>query len=450
MELRPYQLSAINKYRDNNAVFVAPTGAGKTILAAALVERLTGNVLVLTHREEILYQGEKYFGKCNIIKAGRDENKGSRITLAQVQTLARRDKLPNIAYVISDECQHSVSEGWSKILKTYPESKNIGLTATPWRLDGKGLGKHFDEIIEVATIAELIEQGYLVRPEYYGAAIDPDLRGVKKTGGDYNQKDLAVRVREKNIISGVVKSIQKYLAMGKHIIVYAVDRAHANDIYREIGGEYLDGKTHHVDRKEIITRFNTGFSPLIINVNVLTEGFDGPICDCIVLARPTCSTGLYYQMVGRSLRPYPGKQAALIIDHGGNVQRHGFVEEKREYTLADGLIVGAKKAADSPHTCRACLAVFYGKKCPLCGITRQLTIYEIREQEKELELIRIRSTGDEVRKADYLGFLNWARFTGRKPGAAYGRYKTKYGTPPKREWQEGLIRFCGKECLWIC
>lgn len=331
----------------------------------------------------------------------------------------------------------------------YPEAKHIGLTATPYRLDGKGLGRHFDKIIEVASIPELIDQNYLVRPEYYGARIEPELTGIKKTGGDYNQKELGERVRKKLIVAGVVESIKKYLTMGKHIIVYAVDRNHANDIYKEIDDSmYLDGETHHIDRKDILNRFNIGFSPIIINVNVLTEGFDSPICNCIVLARPTCSTGLYMQMIGRGMRPYPGKEKLLVIDHGGNIQRHGFVEGKREFTLEDGLIVGAKKPEKRLHTCQNCLAVFYGMKCPACNTVRQLTSYEIWEQEKELKLVRINNTGDEVRKKDYLEFLNWARFTGRSPGAAYGRYKTKYGTAPKKEWQEKLIKWNSGTPVW--
>jgi superfamily II DNA or RNA helicase len=364
--------------------------------------------------------------------------------------MIRREAVKDINYVIVDECHHSVSESFKKIITWHPEAKCIGMTATPYRLDGKGLGKIFDEIINVATISELIEAGYLVKPEYYGAAIEPNLAGIKKIGGDYNQKELGDRVRKKNIIMGVSESIKKYLALGKHIVVYAVDREHANDIYNEIGADsmYLDGKTHHVDRKDILTRFNIGLSNVIINVNVLTEGWDSPICDCIVLARPTCSTGLYMQMTGRGLRPYKNKDKLLVIDHGGNVQRHGFVEEPKEFTLEDGLIVGAKKPEKSLHTCTDCLAIFYGMSCPLCGKARQFTKYEIIEQQKEIELIKNLSANDEVKKKDYLSFLNWAMFTGRPPGAAYGRYKTKYGVSPKSEWQKGLVRFEGGRCVW--
>ena len=450
MILRPYQLTAIDQYKDNNAVFVSPTGSGKTVMLAGLIERLNGRILFLTHRWEILKQGEKYFGECNIIKSGEDVDKGSRITLAQVQTMIRREAVKDVSYVIIDECHHSVSESFKKIITWHPEAKRIGLTATPYRLDGKGLGRIFDEIVIVATVPELISAGCLVQPEYWGAKIEPDLRGIKKTAGDYNQKELGDRVREIKVISGVSESIKKYLSMGKHIIVYAVDCAHADLICKEIGFEaiYLDGKTDGGDRKDILARFNTGFSNLIINVNVLTEGFDSPICDCIILARPTCSTGLYMQMVGRGLRPFYGKERCFVIDHGGNVQKHGFIEDKRDYSLSDGLIVGAKKAADSLHTCRECLAVFYGKQCPLCKAVRAITRTEIVEQKKEIELLKISRATVDDKKTDYLKFVSWAKFTGRKPGAAYGRYMAKYKAKPEREWQTGLIRFQGKECVW--
>jgi superfamily II DNA or RNA helicase len=426
-------------------LIVAPTGSGKTVIVSEIIKQLPGKILFLTHRQEILFQARSYFGECNIIKAGHDENIGSRITVAQVQTLVRRD-LPDVEVIISDEAHHAPSDGWSSILEKH-HGKQIGLTATPIRLDGKGLKKCFDSIIEVAGVQELIEKGFLVKPEYWGARILPNLKGIKKTGGDFNTGELSTVCRARNIISGVVDSINKY--KDRHIVVYAVGVGHAEDICREIPEAlYLDGKTETEDRNQILLRFKNGFSNVLINVQVLTEGWDAPIADCIILARPTCSTGLYMQMVGRGLRPYEGKTNCLIIDHGGNVQKHGFAEDKREYTLDDGLITRKKKAAETLHTCQKCLAIFDGNICPLCGIERKKEKIEIVEHRKELEKIERLSMNMDDKKKEYLKYLNWARFTKRPPGAAYGRFKSMFGIAPESSWGKDQIVWINGRPAW--
>jgi superfamily II DNA or RNA helicase len=450
MNLRPYQTLALDEYfwvNSQRVLFVSPTGSGKTVLIAALIEKCRGAVLFLTHRQEILFQARSYFGQCNVIKAGHDYECGSRITVAQVQTLARRTP-PPADMVISDECHHIRGEQWNALLEKYPNAIHLGLTATPWRLDGKGLGSIYSTVIDVATIDDLIRDGWLVPPVYYGAKILPNTKKVKKVGGDYNLGELSAVCRERTIVAGVIESINKY--KGRNIVVYAVDCEHAAAICKEYPtAMYLDGTTDPDERNSILETFKREIGSCIVNVNVLTEGWDSPVADCILLARPTCSTGLYMQMIGRGLRPYPGKKDCLIIDHGGNVHRHGFAEDKREYSLEDGLFARKKKAAESLHTCPYCLAIFLGMECPACGKTRPTTRTEVVEQEQELVKLERSKMPQEDRKKEYLKLLNWAKYTRRSPGAAYGRFKAAFGCAPDPKWDEGVSKWGKGGKVWI-
>jgi len=450
MILRDYQQQAIDRYmaeRPARALIVAPTGSGKTVIVAEIVRQLPGNVLFLTHRQEIIQQALGYFGDCNVIKAGADRQIGARITVAQVQTLARRT-LPPADMVVSDEAHHIRGEQWHAILGAYPAARHIGLTATPWRLDGKGMGSIYDTVIEVAQIDALIRDGYLVQPEYWGARIEPDLRRVSKSAGDYNQLELGIACNRREIIGGIAESAAKH--PDRHIVVYAVDCAHAAAIAAAIpGAAYLDGRTDDDDRTRMLQAFASAPAGALVNVGVLTEGWDSPRADCMILARPTCSAGLYLQMVGRSLRPAPGKTNALILDHGGNVQRHGFAEDRRAWSLPDGLVTRKSKASESLHTCRYCLAVFAGMTCPACRKERAATRAEITEQRKELEKLE-RSRMDQTElEAEYRKMLWWARKTGRPPGAAYGRFKNLFQRAPDPQWQKGMIKWKNRKPVWI-
>jgi superfamily II DNA or RNA helicase len=154
-------------------------------------------------------------------------------------------------------------------------------------------------------------------------------------------------------------------------------------------------------------------------------------------------------MVGRGLRPFNNKKEAIIVDHGGNVKRHGFAEDKHEYTLEDGLIVSGKKDKDSLHTCKNCLAVFLGDCCPACNKMREKTTIEIHEEKKELvELKRVQMTSDE-RKKEYDKIVSWAKWKGYSPKVVFGRYVGTFHTSPDREWSKGVIGWKSGGPIWL-
>jgi superfamily II DNA or RNA helicase len=382
-ELFPYQQDVVAEFERKVAeglrriIIVAPTGAGKTIVAAEIIRRVTAQhrkILFLAHRDELLVQPRdklrNFFNiVAGIIKAGRDKDLRplSPVQIAGVQTLywrcVRTDRmeLPEADIVFVDEAHHVRAMTYQKIIEAYPNAIIVGLTVTPCRGDGRGLGNVFEAMIECPQIPELIKLERLVPMKIF-APPPPDLRGVRvMSTGDYNVDELSDKMDP--LVGDFVEHWLRH-AQRRRTVVFAVDVKHSVHIVGEliksgVRAEHLDGTTPQAEREAILGRLASGETEVVSNCMILTEGFDLPDIGCIALVRPTKSLGLFRQMIGRGLRAAPNtnKKDVIILDHGGGVHRHGRPDDVIEWALETD-----KRAANKTHEAR----VAKGGSDPFC------------------------------------------------------------------------------------
>ena len=291
--------------------------------------------------------------------------------------------LPAADLLIIDEAHHCPANTYRQIIKSYPNAVLIGLTATPCRGDGRGLGGIFDVIVECPQVPELIQQGFLVRTHVY-APVDPDLKGVETRVGDYVASQLAERMDLDDLVGDIVSHWHKY-GQRRKTVCFTVDVKHSIHVLDEFNksgviAEHVDGRTPKAERDAVLARLASGETELVTNCMVLTEGWDLPDVSCAILARPTKKMGLYRQMVGRVLRPAPGKFNAIVLDHSGAVFRHGFVEDRVEWTLdpekrpTNPVHVGRLTSRNGSRLleCSQCAAMrVAGEACQNCGFFPQ-------------------------------------------------------------------------------
>src|SRR5262249_1833958 len=370
--LRPYQTDVVAQIEqaiaagEKRLLIVAPTGSGKTVVASAIINRFTGRyrpVVVLAHRKEIIDQTSKKLHGSKIthgiVKAGYSPRPMERVQVASVQTLwvrAMRSEamtLPPADLLVVDECHHATARTWRKLIEAYPDAILIGLTATPCRGDGCGLGGIFTTMIECPEIADLIEGAWLVRSRVY-APVQPNLRGVHVRHGDYVEAELAARMDDAKLIGDIVTHWHRFGERRK-TVAFAVNVAHSLHLCNEfvranVRAEHLDGGTPDDERDATLARLASGETELVCNCMVLTEGWDMPGVGCAILARPTKKMGLYRQMIGRVLRPAEGKTDAIILDHSGAVFQHGLPEDRVAWTLdPERKATSPHRTADKPH-----------------------------------------------------------------------------------------------------
>lgn len=437
MRLRPYQEEALWGVRraiaggSRRVVLVAPTGAGKTVMAAEMirsaVERGT-HVLFLAHRDELITQASgKLVGvkvDHGIIKAGADVRRPwCKVQVASIQTLAARHlrpgktaPLPPAGLVIIDEAHRTMGDTYKSLVARYGQAAIVGLTATPCRLDGQGLGDIYQELVIAARVEDLVAEGSLVNPTVYapaGGAVQ--VAGVKKTAGDYNQGQLAEAMARESLVGDIVGHWLK-LGRNERTVVFATGIEHALMIraaFRAAGvsAEVVSGKTPKIERERTLRDLRTGALRVVVNCAVLIEGWDLPACSVAVLARPTKSVTVYLQSVGRILRPAPeeGKDRALILDHAGCVHEHGLPTSPREWTLE-----GSREKAPAVRQCPECFAVVAGgaRECSECGFVwpeREATEREIIETDATQDLVQITSGQAIVRGPELRPYDGWLR-----------------------------------------
>jgi DNA repair protein RadD len=399
IDLRPYQALVIAEFQrcvergDRSILLVAPTGSGKTVIGAAIINcaiALGHRVLVIAHRREIITQTrDKLVANGvnpGIVLAGFETELRpyANVQVAGIQTLharairSNRMPMPAATYLIIDEAHHARASSYQKVLDAYPDAVVIGLTATPVRGDGRGLGNIFETMVEAPQIAELIKQGHLVPTKVY-APVDRDVaKGVQTQTGDYVVSALSARMNTDQLVGDVVADWLRH-GERRRTVAFAVDVAHSVHIRNaflefDVRAEHLDGSTPKTERDAILARLASGETEVVSNCAVLTEGWDMPAVGCLILARPTRQLGLYRQMVGRVLRPAEGKIDAIILDHSGAVYRHGLPEDHIEWTLdidrrAENPTQARRERGEEPklRECPSCKTVMAAPPCHACG-----------------------------------------------------------------------------------
>lgn len=463
--LRPYQAQVVDDVRDafrrhRRVVAQLPTGAGKTTIAAAITERVLekgGTAWFVAHRRELVNQAaERMRGQgleVGIVMAGHEPVHEHQVQVISIDTYnARRrndDPLPpHPRLLVVDEAHHAPSPKWDVLWEV--DAFTVGLSATPYRADGTGLGERFGGLVVGPKPGDLEALGHLVGAEVYCGPV-PNLGGVKTRAGDWQRNELADAVD--GLVADVARTYKR-LAPGKRAICFAVNRAHSEHLVTRFEAEgfraaHLDFTTKEKDRKDILDGFRDGRVQILCNVEIVTEGFDVPDCEVVILARPTKSEGLYVQMVGRGLRPSPGKTRALVLDHGYNVLRHGDPLEHRPASM-EGRQIQQRTAAEEEREakvrlCETCLFLNpAGATECRCGASlappppevneevelRKLELKRLKDDERRK---RLKATRVDARRSEFKQLTEFAKRTGKNAWWPSYVYMDKYGKMPHED-----------------
>lgn len=435
MNLRPYQNEIVVQLRQAYAegykapCIVAPCGAGKSVIVADVAKRTTikGNrVLFLVHRQELCQQIDETFRWWGV------DMRLCRVGM--VQTLTRRlPKLKEPTLIITDENHHSLANSYKRIYEYFPNARRVGVTATPIRLNGSGLGDVNDKLIVGTTTKWLIENKFLAPFDYYSPSVT-DLTGLRSSRGEYVAKEIEERMNKQSIHGDVIRYYNE-LSAGKQAICYCASIAHSKAVAAQfcdagIWAEHIDGDTPKRERKHVIDDFRAGRVMVLCNVDLISEGFDVPDCNTAILLRPTKSLTLYIQQSMRCMR-YKENKRAVIIDHVGNYARFGLPDMEREWSL-DTTPKKKRGKEENNIKVRQCPECFYtheyGALCPACGY-----VYPVKERTldeiKEAKLERIQgivldyTTPDDCTSMAEL--QAYAKKRGYKPGWAWYQAKTR-------------------------
>ena len=398
MLLRPRQKTFVSKtlealYTHGNTLAVAPTGAGKTIMLSAVIGRMfehgdTSRACVVAHRDELTDQNIDKFKQVNpslstsIFNAGRKSWNG-QVSFAMVQTLSRKNNLhslPSLDVLVIDEAHHARADSYMRVIRharrVNPKVKLLGMTATPNRGDKKGLRPVFSNVSDQISVTELVVTGHLVPPRttVINVGVQDELRGVRKTAFDYDMGAVADIMNKQSVNDEVIRH-WKEKAYDRQTVVFCSTVNHADDVvtcFRAAGikADMIWGDMKNDDRKATLNSYGMGKIQVIVNVAVLTEGWDHPPTSCIVLLRPSSHKSTMIQMIGRGLRTvdpneYPGvvKKDCLVLDFGTSTLTHGSLEQEIEFDDQIG-------EGQAPYkSCPECDANVPAAtlECPLCG-----------------------------------------------------------------------------------
>lgn len=342
MELRPYQQEAkdaVFEQWDNGirkTLLVLPTGCGKTIVFAKITEdcvRKGERVLILAHRGELLDQAadklKKTTGLNSAVEKAESSCLGSwfRVVVGSVQTLMREKRLGQFPEdyfntIIIDEAHHCISDSYQKVLKHFPDAHVLGVTATPDRGDMRNLGQYFESLAYEYTLPKAIKEGYLTPIKALTIPLKIDMSGVSVQAGDFKASDIGTALDP--YLEGIAQEMQKYCADKKTVVFLPLVKTSQKfrDVLNNYGFQAAEVNGDSQDRAEILADFESGKYNVLCNSMLLTEGWDCPSVDCVVVLRPTKVRSLYCQMVGRGTRLSPGKEHLLLLDFLWHTERH--------------------------------------------------------------------------------------------------------------------------------
>ncbi len=388
IQLRPYQQQLLDDIRDamrqghRRVLAVMPTGAGKGCTIASMVASAAAKghrTLILVHRQELVNDLSGRMARMGIrhgiIAAGRSMDFTVPTQIGSVQTVVRRlHKIPAPSLIVQDEAHHlTVGNTWGRIIEAWPRAFLIGKTATPLRLDGRGLGEgqggYFTKLVLGPTAEWLTDNGYLA-PARVLAPPGFDAGGIKRRMGEFDMRECEQRLGSV-LVGDAVSHYQQHLA-GQTAIAFCCSLSHAAAVAesfrsRGIAAASIDGSMSGPERAQLLADLGTGRLKVLTSCALIGEGIDVPSVSGAILLRPTMSLALYLQMVGRALRPQEGK-TAVILDHAGNAHRHGLPTDEREWTL-EGIARKKRDAAPSVKVCPSCFCAVKSQApaCPECG-----------------------------------------------------------------------------------
>lgn len=449
--LREYQVDLVERlsksWRTGHKApcIVLPCGGGKSVIVAEVAKRTAENgknVLFLVHRKELCDQIRNTFRWWGVDM--------DLVNVMMVQTASRRaEKLTEPTLIITDENHHSKAASYRKIYDAFPQAFRVGVTATPVRIDGSGLGDVNDDLIIGVTAKWLIENKCLAPYDYYAPATEVDMSSLHTKRGEYDMAEAEQMLSDKCVYGDVIKHYREHANDAK-AVCYCVSVRYSQRMAEEfceagIPAKHIDGGTPKSERDKIISDFRNGDVKILCNVDLISEGFDVPDCGCAILLRPTKSLTLYIQQAMRCMRYQDGKKA-VILDHVGNVMRFGMPDADREWTLET-----VKKKQVDPFSVVACEHCYYvfpkyradGKAytcCPRClAPLKKESQPQERErepqEEKQAKLEKItevhtipaqpmqcRSMADLVAYGKSRGYKpGWAYITGKKMGLIHDR-----------------------------
>jgi len=425
-----------------------PTGGGKTVIAARIArgarekgKRVCFAVDSITLVDQTVDRFREFgVTEIGVIQADHPlTDRDQPVQVASIQSLARR-KMSQYHFdiVIIDEA-HCVYESVVKWMDDWNAVTFLGLSATPWT---KGLGKHWDVLVEGSTVAEMIESGRLCKYRMF-APSHPDLKGVKVSKGDYDVNQLSDRMTKGALVADMTKHWREH-ALGLPTLAFCVDRVHAQYVQQQFLSEgvpcgYIDAYTPRDEREEIGRALACGELSVVSSVGCLTKGVDWDV-RCILLARPTKSDMLYMQIIGRGLRIAKGKEYCLILDHSDTALRLGLPEdvEAKYDRLDDGTPKKSARNEDEeplPKKCGSCGFVKPPKvhACPSCGFapTKQHEVDEVQADLKEIKRKKHEMTPGQ-RGRFYAELKGYAEERGFKPGWAANQYRERFGIWPNK------------------
>lgn len=458
MNLRPHQELAVEMLRESlrtghkRPLLAAPCSFGKTITAAALLKMALEKGrrgIFICDRIKLVQQSLEAFDRHGLpfgVMQGNHymTDPTAPIQIASVQTLARRQNIPDFDFAIVDEC-HVHYKWLTTAMEAYNNVPFIGLSATPF---SKGLGKHYDDLIVPATAEDLLAEGYLCPVDYYGGR-KVALEGVKtkalSTGGsDYDPNSLAEAVeKDTKLVGDIVKNWVKH-ANGRQTIAFSPSIKHSKFLVEQfraagIPAEHIDGYMDDEIRQEIYEAHDAGDFLILSCSRLLNTGYDAPQVSCLIDCFPTRSHIAYVQRAGRIMRTSEGKENAIYLDHAGNVNRFGFAES----IVPEELDTGEKRFSEQNQVkdkkeakvsdCPQCYRQMVGVRCS-CGYEIPMT-KQIETDGEELQQLtkKANKTYSEQRKSEWLGeLLYYAETRGYKEGWAKHKYRAKFGVWPNK------------------